>query len=297
MVAWALYLDETGVPEKHNEPLEAGQTPAFTLAGVALPLDRWREYDRQYLYLKREFFPAEIERSTKIDALWEVKGNDLLAPRNAKSERNSVFARRVMNLVADFNGKVFGVTFLKGAVKPMPKTSIYTKGLQILAERFNTFLREENSSGVLVLDSRMAHTQKGRGLDYTVAQSYLSFVFGNAEGRNLDRIVEAPLFADSSLTAGLQIADIIAFLSYTNAYREKLAPAGAVPEFGFVDYSHTRRYWPQFKDLVFQSRELHGAQKMFGLRVLDHRDGPAKAAGKREALQALQQKYNRQKSG
>lgn len=284
MADWALYLDETGLPDAHHEPLTPGQTPVFTLAGVALPITRWREYDRKYLYLKREFFAAEIDRSTKVDAFWEVKGNDLLAPRNAGSERNAAFAHRVLDLVKAFDGRIMGVNFLKAAVRPMAKTSIYTKGLQILAERYNAFLRERDTTGVLVLDSRMAHTQKGKGLDYTVAQSYLSFIFGNAEGRALDRISEAPLFADSGLTAGLQIADIVAFMVYSNVYREKLAPDGAIPEWGLIDYRHTRRFYKSFRDLTFEAKQVGGAPRMFGIRTIDHRDGPARDAAKLLAL-------------
>lgn len=273
MVDWALYLDEAGVTDPHTIPLTSGQSPLFALAGVALPLARWRDYDRQYLYLKREFFATEIDRSSKIDAVWEVKGSDLLAPRNAASERNSVFTYRVLDLIKEFEGRIFGVSLLKGVVNPTPKTTIYTKALQILAERYDVFLREAGSSGCMILDSRMAHMRKGTGLDYTVATSYLSFIFGNRDGQLLKRLIEAPLFADSGLTAGLQIADIAAALVYSNAYREKLAPGGADVERGYLDYRHTRRFYRPLRERVFESEQLYGGSKMFGLRTLDHRDG------------------------
>ncbi|WP_336978027.1 DUF3800 domain-containing protein [Altererythrobacter fulvus] len=272
MAEWALYLDESGTTDPHSLPLNPGQSPLFTLAGVALPLSRWRDYDRRYLYLKREFFAAEIERSSKIDAVWEVKGSDLLSPRNSGSERNATFVYRVLDLVEELGGRVVGVTVLKGAINPTPKTTIYTKALQIIAERYAEFLKEKRSTGVMILDSRMAHLKKGNGLDYTVAVSYLSFIFGNEEGRLLRPLIEAPLFADSGLTAGLQIADIISALTYTNSYRERLAPKGAEPTLGYFDYSHTKRYWLRFKSLVFESQALHAGHRMFGLRTLDHRD-------------------------
>jgi hypothetical protein len=273
MTEWALYLDETGNPEAHALPLPSGETPAFTLGGVALPLERWREFDRKYLYLKREFFAAEIDRSSKVDAVWEIKGSDLLAPRNAKSGRNRAFCLRVIALVKEFHGRVFGVTFLKGTKNPMPRNSMYTKGLQILAERYDIFLRECNCTGVLILDSRMAHTRKGGGLDYTVAVSYLTFIFGNKEGQLLKRIIEAPLFADSGLTCGLQIADIVSALIYTNAYREKIAPNGADAKYGYLDYRHTSSLYQPFREMVFESTNRYAGFKTFGLRTLDHRDG------------------------
>lgn len=274
MVQWALYLDETGNTNPHTIPVGVGQTPIFSLGGVILPFEKWREYDRAYLYLKRQFFKSEIDQSKKIDSVWEIKGTDLFAPRNAASERNKVFCYKVFDLIESFGGKIIGVTFLKSVMQPMPRVSLYTKGLQIIAERYDVFLREANASGVLILDSRMAHTRKGAGLDYTVATSYLSFVFGNEEGKQLKRIVEAPMFADSGLTAGLQIADIVSGAIYTNSYREKLAPRGAIPEHGYLDYTHVARYWPCLKKVTFHSANKYGSHRIFGLRTIDHRDGP-----------------------
>lgn len=135
----------------------------------------------------------------------------------------------------------------------------------------------------------MAHLRKSSGLDYTVATSYLSFIFGNKEGQLLKRIVEAPLFADSGLTAGLQLADIVSGLIYTNAYREKLAPNGRVDEFGYLDYRHTRRYYKSFKEIIFESANPSGGNSLFGLRTIDHRDGPVPAAN----LLALQSRFSK----
>lgn len=274
MAEWALYLDESGTTDPHRIPLPQGITPQFTLAGVILPLARWREYDREYLYLKREFFRAEIDRSSKDDTAWEIKGSALTAPRNRDSDRNTAFCYRVLGLIGRFGGQIIGVTFLKSLKNPLARVSMYTKGLQILAERFDIFLREANAEGLMIVDSRMAHTRKGGGLDYAVAQSYLSFVFGNDQGRLMKRLVEAPLFADSQLTAGLQIADMIAALVYASDYARKIAPEGAVPERGLLDYTHVRRFEKTLKDRVFISDNFYGGQRTYGLRLIDHRDSP-----------------------
>jgi len=98
------------------------------------------------------------------------------------------------------------------------------------------------------------------------------------------------MFADSGLTAGLQIADIVSALIYTNAYREKVAPAGADPSCGYVDYTHTKRYYKPFKDIIFESKNRYGApgNRMYGLRTIDHRDWPVPAKN----LIALQKKFS-----
>jgi hypothetical protein len=268
---WALYLDESGSVDRHSLPLDQGQTPVFAIAGVALPLTQWRSYDREFLNLKRQFFAKEIEESSKPDTRFEVKGSNLIAPRNAASERNKIFSYKVYDLIAKFGGKIFGCAVLKCSKNPAPKTSLYTKAIQIIDERFDVFLREINSEGLIVLDSRMAHMKKGSGTDYTVAISHLSYVFGNDAGRELKRIKEAPLFADSALTVGLQIADIVAAHVYAKHYREKLAPDGHDPVHGYLDYTASRVFDSSLKENVFLSTNTYSQHRMHGVRLLDHR--------------------------
>jgi len=289
MPTWALYLDETGDTRGHSLPLKQGQTPVFTLGGVALPLYLWREFDREYLYLKREFFQQEIDKSSKDDTAWEAKGNNLIAPRNAASERNKIFTYRVLDKIKEFDGKIFSVNFLKSARDPISSVSIYTKALQIMAERFDIFLRENNAKGVIIIDSRMAHTKKGSGLDYSVAKSYLSFIFGNEQGRQLKQIIEAPLFADSALTAGLQVADIVAALIYADIYQHRISPDGENKECGFVDYRHVKRHGKLLNELEFKSQKKYDSRQIFGHRTLDHRDHIAS----QQEIQKLRNKFHK----
>jgi len=128
MSDWALYLDESGSTDPHNLPLRHGQTPVFALGGVILPCDRWREYDREYLYLKRQFFAKEINESSSLDTAWEAKGSYLLSPRNRGSDRNRVFIEKVLELITKYSGRIIGISFIKDHVSPMSRASMYTKG-------------------------------------------------------------------------------------------------------------------------------------------------------------------------
>ncbi len=150
---------------------------------------------------------------------------------------------------------------------------MYTKALQILAETFDIFLREksDDARGITILDSRMAHLQKGSGLDYIVALSLLTYVFGNEQGRQLKRLQEAPLFADSTIISGVQIADIVAGLMYANAYRMNLSPDGTDKGCGYLNYTHVERYWAHLAKLKFQSKSLYNGYYKSGFRVFDHR--------------------------
>ncbi len=90
-------------------------------------------------------------------------------------------------------------------------------------------------------------------------------------GRTFTNIVEAPLFADSRLTVGLQLTDIVAANLYATYYDYYLRKTP-----GMLDYSHARPYWPLLDRIQFRSAGQIGGFQMFGFRVVDQRgQGPA----------------------
>lgn len=132
--------------------------------------------------------------------------------------------------------------------------------LQYLVERFQIFLEESggDENGIMVIDSRM------HNLDIEVAKSHLSFIHGHTTGKTLDRIIEAPMFADSRLTAGLQITDIIGSCTYANYYhKNSMFISGA------LNYSHMASYWPQLSALEFKSRNQYDGYNVYGYRLID----------------------------
>lgn len=155
---------------------------------------------------------------------------------------------------------MFSIIFVKNVVKPTPKMSLYTMALQYLCERFQSFLEEspEQTNSILILDSRMSN------IDIEVAKSHMSFIFGHDTGKTCDKILEAPMFANSMLTVGLQIVDIIGSCIYSNFYqRHRMFFQGA------LDYSHMILYWPSLDILQFKSKALYDGHTRYGFRVID----------------------------
>ena len=67
MGLWAMYVDESGDDEPCEFPPAARTpTPLFVITGLILPLHRWPQWDRDYLGLKRWFFPKEIALSRRL---------------------------------------------------------------------------------------------------------------------------------------------------------------------------------------------------------------------------------------
>ena len=241
------YTDESGSTEAFTEPLQTGSTPIFTITSIALPLTEWRQFDRKYNNLKEHFFPEILARKGRKEDI-EIKGNDLTSPRNKESERRQNFLKQVFALLYKFDAKIFSVTFVKSKDNPISSRSMYTHGFQILLERFNDYIKtsEKFDSGIIICDSR-AGTMKGQGLDKEVAQSYQSYIFGNEKGKKCTYMQEAPLFADSKITVGLQLADIISSVIYTNHYNYYSSTIE-----GAVDYSHMQKWWPKVISLEYK---------------------------------------------
>jgi len=257
------YVDEAGTPEPHSEPLVDGQTPLFVLAALSFDADAWRPLDRAYLDLKKRFFRKEI--GGRRPELYEVKGHDLTRPGNKRSRRNHTFVLASLGLCRVHGAVGFGVIFKKNPANPTSKTSMYTMGLQYLAERFNPHLeeRDEAERGIIIADSRM------RNLDLNVAVSHLSYIFGHARGRQLLRLVEAPTFTHSELSVGIQLADIFASCLYTTHYQRICT---AVP--GAVDYSHMAHVRPHLDSMQYRSTRAYEGYFVSGYRFIDHSVGP-----------------------
>lgn len=270
---YVFYTDEAGDPKPHSCPLANGQTPIFTLAGVVFPLEKWRSYEREYQQLKARFFPDDVARKGGRKDLVEIKGNELTSPRQKNSDRRKAFLKAVLSLISRNGGNCFGVTFIKNCNVPAAAKSIYTKGFQILLERYNAYLEDcgTSNNGIIICDSR-ASTIRGTCGDAEVSSSYMSYIYGNRVGKTLTHIQEAPLFTDSKLTAGIQIADNFASLLFTNHYYQHCRDFPGAP-----DYQHVSQYWPKIHELEYK----RPSERMFGFRVVDH---DKKSCGKGERI-------------
>ena len=252
------YVDESGDPESHHEPLLNGETPIFTLNSLGINEKYWKDIDRDYHRLKIRFFGQQI--GTREAQYYEIKGNELTGHHNRNNRRDQAFIQQVLNLGEKYNAVLFSIIFIKNPTNPTSKKSLYTMALQYLVERFQSFLEENttNDNGIIIIDSRI------HNLDINVAKSHLSFIFGHETGKSCDKIIEAPMFVDSRLTTGLQVTDIIGSCIYTNFYHRN---GMFIPN--AIDYSHMETYWPQIDSMQFKGKITHDGHVRNGFRVID----------------------------
>ncbi len=281
------YVDESGDTQPHHEPLLEGETPIFCLSAVGFAASAWRAYDRALWNLKRRYYARDMAQYAKATGRrpesYEVKGRDLAQPSHARNRRAQNFIAKTLELCRAHNARCFSAMWRKDVHTPTNPQSIYTKSLQVLAERFHVYCEELGELGMVVVDSRT------RGLDRQVATSHLSYVFGHDAGRSLTRLVEAPMFADSSLSAGLQIADIVGAALYGYYYQRRYptlpgysnGPRLATAQecaagTGFPlrtpahDYRHCQRYWGDLDFLQWRRNSAAGmlADVKLGYREL-----------------------------
>jgi hypothetical protein len=261
------YVDESGSPHSHNEPLQNGQTPLFVLASLAFQAEEWRALDREYLSLKTRFFQDEIRK--RRPEQHEIKGKDLIGPHNKTSRRRHAFAQLALKLCSQHHARGFALIFKKSPTEPISPTSLYTMALQYLVERFNCFLDEttrgytlgikrQHGYGIIVADTRL------NNLDLNVAISHLSFIFGNPIGQRCTSVIEAPTFAFSQLSVGLQLTDIFAGFIYA---REFFRHCHGIQ--GGHDYSHLSYFHGFAERLEFKSEEAYDGHRVHGYRYIN----------------------------
>jgi hypothetical protein len=174
-------------------------------------------------------------------------------------------------LYFNHGAKLFAAIWRKDPSNPTPAASIYNHSLQVLTERFHYHCVAEAQPGIMVVDGRT------KALDFGVAAGHLSFLFGHPVGRTYTTIVEAPLFADSRLSAGIQLADIVGACIYGNYYQKRCSTVSghvegdnpisaqrlaAIPaeqrgiRTPIRDYTHCGRYWSAIEALRFKRTDV-----------------------------------------
>jgi hypothetical protein len=155
------FLDESG----DSSTLAAFDDPkqaALIVAGLFVHAQRLPAMTADFIALKRLFFPKELSGAKNFDALLlEIKGSEHITSvvrkrgaRAALSRRALLFLDRVLDLCALHQAKLVGRAWIKEIQESMIDKSVYTVSAQAIAERFQEYLNQQNSDGVIIADSR-----------------------------------------------------------------------------------------------------------------------------------------------
>lgn len=196
------FFDESGQPHPHDSTINP------VVVSVCIEAQSVRSVSSQLYSLKRRLGTPNVE----------LKGAKLITHR--------VFERRSneWELVESFFDLCRSLPFVLFAVimehpQRVPHGSdegsetYLPNQYRYLLQRINQYAQERGETAVLVFDGDGPTLFGG-----TLPMKFESFLYRSNEGQSFTAVCDAPLFVDSSLTQGIQIADMSA--SVIRIYRE-----------------------------------------------------------------------------
>lgn len=231
----------------------------YVLTGLSLYEFKWRAFERNITNIKLEL-ADDLCRRTNIRydlAQCEVKSTWLRHPQTRRA--NSGFLSQLSNeslsrLVDTFYAQlktmhmwVFSVVVDKRKLREhVDQDILFKKAYELLLERMENFLREYHPKhqGLVVIDDNGPVANRSLTLKHSYIQRE-----GN-KTMHFDHIVEYPMFTDSALSNGIQLADLCSY----NIYR------------AFRDRNFSYPYFARMLDFFYSSKRTD-AWKLDGLKV------------------------------
>jgi hypothetical protein len=258
------YIDESGTKDPEVTRTKADGTVVkkehlYVLTAVSLFEYRWREFERQICNLKLELSDHLYRHTgTRYDlAKCEVKSTWLRLPEqrarespflNALVDKDRTrIAEEFYSQLAPMRMHLFSVVVDKRKLfGHVDHDILFKKAYEILLERIEHYLWEYHPKhqGVIVIDDT------GRTTNRSLAMKH---AFIQREGNQVMRfhhVVEYPMFTDSALSNGIQLADLCGYNVY-RAFRNK--------EFSYP-------YFTKMLDRFYCSHQTP-ADKLDGLKV------------------------------
>ena len=233
------YLDESGTPEP------TANSTHFVLIGMAIPGERWKEYDSLVGAIKVRYHLKEAEIHTawmlrdypeqrivpdfgslsyeeRKKAVLGVRAMNLARPhgRSRTRELAKTYSKTAeyihltmderRKLVIDLADLVSGwsdaVLFADAQDKTRaPSDKAFDFAFEQVVTRFNTFLDSRGQSMGIIVQDN------NRTIASRLTANMRRYHSKGTVWSHIDRIVETPLFVDSQLTSMVQIADLCAY--------------------------------------------------------------------------------------
>jgi len=192
-----VFVDESEFPS----PSRPG---GYTLySGAVIDPRKSKSLSREIFVLNKKFWDINEPQE------FEIKGHLLLNNRAMTSPKKLEYVDEILSLCKSHGVLAFAVGLGSSpATLPGFADKAEFKMLVVLLERIEMMMQEQYPSDMatLVFDSR------GEGTDKSRALTFGNFIYGHSLGSNLHQIVDTPLFVSSSITVGIQIADLFAYV-------------------------------------------------------------------------------------
>ncbi|WP_240500654.1 DUF3800 domain-containing protein [Pseudomonas putida] len=264
------YIDESGDSQPILSNVDNKQ-PMLIIAGLFVDAQRISRITDEFICLKRRFYPRlfQGERHALNVLLKEIKGSDLRSDirkhpaTHALVEHHFKFIDGVLGICKAHGIKLVARVWVKQYRQALEDRSVYTITAQNIAKRFQHFLVDQESRGMIIADFR--DPARNRYVAHSI------FTQKHKLGRGGDAypsIEEVAVFGISDNHACLQIADLIcSTILYPMAGRTVCDGAfDNVHTHGSYD-SIVKRYARRIKALQYHCSE--NGQRRWGVTVED----------------------------
>ncbi|QLG94890.1 DUF3800 domain-containing protein [Pseudomonas yamanorum] len=205
------YIDESGDSQQIRSDIDDKQ-PMLVVAGLFVDAQRISRITDEFIGLKRQFYPKlfKNEKHALNVLLKEIKGSDLRSdirrhPAGHQfAEHHFKFIDGVLRICKTHNIKLVARVWVKQYGVALEDRSIYTITAQNIAKRFQHFLIDQESRGMIIADFR--DPARNRYVAHSIFTQKHKLGKG---GDAYPSIEEAAVFGISDNHACLQIADLI----------------------------------------------------------------------------------------
>ena len=185
------FIDESGYPM----PNSGSNRPV--VVAVCYDEENSRSISRQIHALKRDVLGREYA---------ELKGRELLNKRKYRRRPEvRAFAEDFFTALRNLPITVFA-TIMEGPFNPPQLEHGYLENrFRFLLQRIELLAADRDAFANVLFDGHS-------GLYQGVSERFAGYIFRSDEGRASNHIADTPAFADSASSAGIQIADMCAYV-------------------------------------------------------------------------------------
>lgn len=187
-----VFIDESG----HPRPTDSTKRPVLLAACI-------KETDIRQI--NRYIYKTKLDIFEKSDV--EIKATNLINKKTLtqKYSKNKEFVDKIMSIIPQFNVKIFAVIMEKPDFNPYIKDGILPKQYFYMLKRIELFCQNHNYPMSMVI-----FDEQDRNEDKKISIAFNNFLYQSSLGKTFEKILEVPLFANSQITNGIQLADLMA---------------------------------------------------------------------------------------
>ncbi len=211
---YLLYIDESG----DTAPINQDGSRVLTLTGCIIHEKDKREIEKSFRGIKHKYYQnEEVEIKSNYLRYANPKLTNINSPiKLFDQEKYDALQKELQDFLKNIPITLISVVVdKKGYWSKYPSQNPYHAAYIFLIERFQTFLQNKDALGICIIDPREGRVLEKRNVDKELDKVHNLLQWkGGGYWKECPNIIEKVLFSDSSLTPGIQIADLYCYPTY-----------------------------------------------------------------------------------